>query len=141
MLGGDVKAEPHTTIIMPNRKEEWDKSEDAPFPTYDLHTFQWVRSRKAAGLPVDEFTYDGPSHVIAMQIMSILLACHKAKRRGNEKYARALMHNLATQFCRELGQSEITDEGAPDFALEMLDAIHFCVITSSGRTGMPREPR
>jgi transcriptional regulator with XRE-family HTH domain len=121
LLNADPTRPPLASVIVTesgtvNRAEPDD---DTPFT---LEVFQWVRSRKRAGLPLEA---DDPSKhfIIADAVQELLRACHHAEKKGKRDYAQAKLYGMVQSFSKDLGVSDPWDDDFIEYMVTVLDSV------------------
>ena len=133
LSAGDPKAPPCAFVPVPDDKGEVKEYNKFDYHPFTLETFQWVRSRREAGLPVEP-DEDPKEFVIAECIQEILRACHKAKKDGKRNYAQVKLYQLAHAFVSELGSTDPWEDDFLEYQIRVLDSsLH---LTSIDRTPM-----
>jgi transcriptional regulator with XRE-family HTH domain len=133
LSAGDPKAPPAAFVPTPEDRGEVKEYHKFDFHPFTLETFQWVRSRRQAGLPVEP-DEDPKEFVVAECIQEILRACHKAKKDGKRSYAQVKLYQLASEFVSDLGSTDPWEDDFLEYQVRVLDSsLH---LTSIDRTPM-----
>ena len=121
---GDPSEPPRSAILLPGTNKRIKNAADVEDPVYTKEVFDWVRSQKAKGEPVEPERPDTPDYWAALAIQDILLTCHYAKKTGKGNAAQVKLANLVARFCGKIGKSNPTEDEVNDYILDTLDAVH-----------------
>lgn len=122
LKAGDVAQTPVTSYSINKAKgtsDDW--FTDKPFT---LEVYQWLRSRKQAGIPIEE-TSDDRNLVVASAIHDLIRACHSAEQNGKKNYAELKLYNMVQAMSRELGITDPWDDELTDYLGKVLDSVVF----------------